>query len=42
MFRIYRYFAIVSAVVILAVMTVLGLVYQRNAIATLVLSLIHI
>lgn len=36
MFRIYRYFAIVSAVVILAVMTVLGLVYQRNAIATLV------
>lgn len=36
MFRIYRYFAIVSAVVILAAMAVLGFIYQRHAIGTLV------
>lgn len=36
MFRIYRYFAIVSAVVILAAMAILGIVYQRHAINTLV------
>lgn len=36
MFRIYRYFAIVSAVVILAAMAVLGYVYQRHAIGTII------
>ncbi len=36
MFRIYRYFAIASAVVMLVAMSIMGFVYQRQAIETLV------